>query len=165
MLETAPALAIGGVRKTGRSKITSPQYLDSLFDAQVVSLVCGQIQIEIVNLLKHDTPVLIGFLVTVLTYFGTDGINLLMPRLFNIPRIEWGDWYFFPICASIFVGLVVGSIMERQILNRILAEGPDPGSPRAAYKPKESVLRAVRMTRKGTERRFGMEVCANICKF
>jgi hypothetical protein len=93
--------------------------------AQVVSYICGQFQIEIVNNLKNDTPVLVAFLVTVLTYFGIDGVNILLPRLFGVDRIEWGHWYFVPIGLSVFVGLVVGSLMEYYNLMRILEDGPD----------------------------------------
>ena len=77
------------------------------------------------NNLKNDTPVLVAFLVTVLTYFGIDGVNILLPRLFGVDRIEWGHWYFVPIGLSVFVGLVVGSLMEYYNLMVILEDGPD----------------------------------------
>ena len=76
------------------------------------------------NNLKNDTPVLVAFLVTVLTYFGIDGVNILLPRLFGVDSIEWGHWYFVPMGLSVFVGLVVGSLMEYYNLMMILEDGP-----------------------------------------
>merc|ERR1719316_1530514 len=126
--EIFQSLIVHGPQQGGGSVSLGGSLAIQFAAAQVAGYIAGIFNIEIVNLLKHDTPVLICFLVTYLTYFGIDGLNLLMPRLFNVASIEWGHWYFVPICIAIFSGLVVGSLIERQILVRILEHDPPKSS-------------------------------------
>jgi hypothetical protein len=134
----APEIEAGGGMDSGGSLAIQ------FFVAQVVAYICGVFQTEIVNLLKHDTPVLVCFLVTYLTYFGLDGLNkIVLPRLIGLETIVWGDWYFLPIGFSLFVGLVVGSLMERQTLIKILAEGPPQSRAATPFSPRSSESEAL----------------------